>query len=80
MEFSYQTSLLTVELFLFVAYKSLSCFIVNNKLGRENLLAYFLSRLNEETTELYKEEENDFHDQLVASIEYIDAKNLILKQ
>ena len=49
-------------------------FIVKYKPGKENLLADFLSRLNEETPEQDADEENDYHDQLVASIEVKDTK------
>ena len=49
-------------------------FIVKYKPGKENLLADFLSRLNEETPEQDADEENDYHDQLVASIEVTDTK------
>ena len=40
-------------------------------------MTYFLSRINEETPEQDADEENEFHDQLVASIEYIDTKKNI---
>ena len=43
-------------------------FIILYKPGKENFLADFLSRLNEETPADDADEENDYHDQLVASI------------
>ena len=49
-------------------------FIVKYKSGKENLLADFLSRLNEETPEQDADEENDYHDQLGASIKFTDTK------
>ena len=49
-------------------------FIVKYKPCKENLLADFLSRLNEETPEQDADEENYYHDQLVASIEFTDTQ------
>ena len=46
-------------------------FIILYKPGKENFLADFLSRLNEETPAEDADEENDYHDQLVASIEVL---------
>ena len=48
--------------------------IVKYKPGKENLLADFLLRLNEETPEQDADEENDYHDQLLVSIEYRDTE------
>ena len=45
-------------------------FIVIYKPGRDNHLADFLSRLNEEDPCIESNEEDDYHDQLVASIEF----------
>ena len=52
-------------------------FIILYKPGKENFLADFLSRLNEETPAEDADEENDYHDQLVASIEVLSIEQSI---
>ena len=52
-------------------------FIILYKPGKENFLADFLSRLNEETSAEDSDEENDYHDQLVASIEVLSIEQSI---
>ena len=47
------------------------------KPGKENFLADILSRLNEETPAEDSDEENDYHDQLVASIEALSIEQSI---
>ena len=49
-------------------------FIILYKSGKENFLADFLSRLNEETPAEDEDLENDYHDQLVASIEVLSIE------
>ena len=49
-------------------------FVVLYKPGKENFLADFLSRLNEETPVEDADEKDDYHDQLVASIEIFNME------
>ena len=49
-------------------------FIILYKSGKENFLADFLSRLNEETPAEDADEENDYHDKHVASIEVLSIE------
>jgi hypothetical protein len=51
-------------------------FIVIYKPGKENLLADFLSRINEDNLELDPDEQNDYHDQLVALTEVSTEKEI----
>ena len=44
------------------------------KPGKENILAEFLSRFNEDNNELDPDEQNDYHDQLVALTEVSTEK------
>ena len=44
---------------------------------KENFLVEFLSRLNEETSAEEADEENDYHDELVASIEVLSIEQSI---